>query len=75
MELSFLTGLWHEEASGVVSFENRRKFSYHPGSVGPLAPSVEAQIVDSDAMKCLSPLQKGEIWIKGPLVMRGMSEF
>ncbi|KAG6425265.1 hypothetical protein SASPL_115692 [Salvia splendens] len=59
------------EASGVISLENRRMFPSHPGSVGPLAPSVEAQIVDSDTMKCLSPFQKGEIWIKGPLVMKG----
>ncbi|KAL1564953.1 4-coumarate--CoA ligase [Salvia divinorum] len=59
------------ETTGVVSLENRRMFSSHPGSVGPLAPSVEAQIVDSDTMKRLSPFQKGEIWIKGPLVMKG----
>ncbi|KAG6422199.1 hypothetical protein SASPL_118763 [Salvia splendens] len=58
------------EASGVISIENRSMFSPHPGSVGPLAPSVEAQIVDSDTMKRLSPFQKGEIWIKGTLVMK-----
>ncbi|XP_057772622.1 probable CoA ligase CCL7 [Salvia miltiorrhiza] len=59
------------EATGVISLENRRICSAHPGSVGPLAPSVEAQIVDSETMQPLSPFKTGEIWIKGPLVMKG----
>jgi long-chain acyl-CoA synthetase len=41
-----------------------------PGSVGRPIPSAEAKIVDDDA----NPLQQGqtgEVWLKGPMVMKG----
>nr|QTO31279.1 4-coumarate-CoA ligase [Ocimum kilimandscharicum] len=59
------------EATGVISFDNRRASSPHSGSAGPLAPSVEALIVDSKTRKRLSPFNIGEIWIRGPMVMKG----
>nr|QLM00649.1 4-coumarate-CoA ligase-like 1 [Ziziphora clinopodioides subsp. bungeana] len=58
------------ETAGVISLENRRICSPRLGSSGPLAPSVEAQIVDSETRQRLSPFQTGEIWIRGPLVMK-----
>jgi len=39
-------------------------------SVGPLLPGVRARVVDNDG-KDVSPGQQGEIWIKGPMVMKG----
>lgn len=59
------------EAAGAISLENIRICSPRLGSSGPLAPSVEAQIVDSETRRRLSPFQTGEIWIRGPLVMKG----
>jgi acyl-CoA synthetase (AMP-forming)/AMP-acid ligase II len=42
-----------------------------PGSIGPLLPNTDARIVDVDSGKDLGENQTGEIWIKGPQVMKG----
>jgi len=42
----------------------------HPGSVGRAAPTVEIRVVDDDG-KDQPAGERGEIWIKGPNVMRG----
>ena len=41
-----------------------------PGSVGRPIPGAEARIVDDDA-RPLPPGQAGEVWLKGPMVMKG----
>ena len=42
-----------------------------PGSVGRLIPSHEARIVDPDTGKDCTPGGAGELWIRGPVVMKG----
>ncbi|BAY49687.1 thioester reductase domain-containing protein [Scytonema sp. HK-05] len=42
-----------------------------PGSVGKIISSVECQIVDIDTQKPLTANQSGEMWIRGPQVMKG----
>ena len=41
------------------------------GSVGRLAPNLEAMIVDPDSGERLGPDARGELWIRGPQVMSG----
>ncbi|KAE9587432.1 hypothetical protein Lal_00031844 [Lupinus albus] len=41
------------------------------GSVGRLAESMVAKIVDPITGEALSPGQKGELWLKGPTIMKG----
>ena len=41
------------------------------GSVGRLAPNLEAMIVDPDSGERLGPDERGELWIRGPQVMAG----
>src|SRR6202035_1661232 len=41
-----------------------------PGSVGMTVPSVQVAIID-DAGKPLQAEEIGEIWVKGPIVMKG----
>jgi acyl-CoA synthetase (AMP-forming)/AMP-acid ligase II len=41
------------------------------GSVGRLAANVEAMIVDPDTGVRLGPGERGELWLRGPQVMRG----
>ena len=40
-------------------------------SVGKLAENMEAKIVDPASGDALPPGQRGELWIRGPFVMKG----
>lgn len=44
---------------------------YKPGSVGVIVPNTECKVVDPDSGEELGPGQNGEIWIRGPQVMKG----
>lgn len=41
------------------------------GSVGRLSENMEAKIVDPITGEALSPGQRGELWLRGPTVMKG----
>ncbi|XP_038057598.1 4-coumarate--CoA ligase 1-like isoform X2 [Patiria miniata] len=41
------------------------------GSVGLLLPNTEMKVVDVTSGKLLGPEQDGEIWVKGPQIMKG----
>jgi len=41
------------------------------GTVGRLIPDMEAKIVNPQTGKLMFPGEKGELWIKGPCVMKG----
>jgi acyl-CoA synthetase (AMP-forming)/AMP-acid ligase II len=42
-----------------------------PGSIGPLLPNTEGRVVDVATGGDLGPGQDGEVWVRGPQVMRG----
>jgi acyl-CoA synthetase (AMP-forming)/AMP-acid ligase II len=42
-----------------------------PGSVGALIPNTEARLVDPGTGKDVAEGEEGELWIRGPQVMRG----
>jgi long-chain acyl-CoA synthetase len=56
------------ETIGPITFNAPQ--SYRGGSVGKLIPGATARIVDDDA-KDVARGQTGEIWLKGPMVMKG----
>jgi acyl-CoA synthetase (AMP-forming)/AMP-acid ligase II len=41
------------------------------GSVGPGVPNTECRLVDSDTGADVAPGERGEMWIRGPQVMKG----
>ena len=45
--------------------------SVHWGSTGRLSGGFEAKIVDPDTGHALPPCKQGELWIKGPTIMKG----
>jgi acyl-CoA synthetase (AMP-forming)/AMP-acid ligase II len=49
----------------VETAENR------PGSIGPAVPSTECRIVGVTTGEDVAPGEDGEVWIRGPQVMRG----
>jgi acyl-CoA synthetase (AMP-forming)/AMP-acid ligase II len=42
-----------------------------PGSIGPPIPNTECKVVDPETGNELGPNERGEVWIRGPQVMRG----
>ncbi|GAB4845743.1 hypothetical protein Ancab_039144 [Ancistrocladus abbreviatus] len=57
--------------SGGVAASMKAGFSEQYGSVGGLAELMEAKIVDPTNGEALPPGQKGELWLRGPIVMKG----
>jgi acyl-CoA synthetase (AMP-forming)/AMP-acid ligase II len=42
-----------------------------PGSIGPALPNTECRLVDPETGKDAEPGERGELWIRGPQVMKG----
>jgi acyl-CoA synthetase (AMP-forming)/AMP-acid ligase II len=58
------------EASPVTHLTPDDRFEDHdPGTIGVLAPSTEARIVDTETGEETD--EAGELWVRGPQVMRG----
>ncbi|HMD53723.1 MAG TPA: AMP-binding protein, partial [Phycisphaerae bacterium] len=65
---TLLEGFGLTETSPMVSFNT--PWAYKAGSVGKPLPRVELRIVD-DKDRPLGPNQDGELWVKGPNLMKG----
>lgn len=54
-------------AARMIGFDEAKRH----GSVGRLAENMEAKIVDPVTVEALSPGYKGELWLRGPTIMKG----
>jgi acyl-CoA synthetase (AMP-forming)/AMP-acid ligase II len=59
------------EASGATHLGSRDPARNKPGSLGSLVGSAEARVVSTDTGADVAPGERGEIWVRGPFVMKG----
>ncbi len=59
------------EASPVTHLAPTREPGYKLGSLGMPVPNTEVMIVDTDSGKPVKQGESGEIWIRGPQIMKG----
>ncbi|MCH8844266.1 MAG: 4-coumarate--CoA ligase family protein [SAR324 cluster bacterium] len=59
------------EASPVTHLSAYADGQYSPGSIGKVIPNTEVKIVEIGTGKELGPNQEGELWIRGPQIMKG----
>jgi acyl-CoA synthetase (AMP-forming)/AMP-acid ligase II len=59
------------EASPVTHLSPTREAGYKLGSLGMPVPNTEVMIVDTDSGKAVARGETGEIWIRGPQIMKG----
>jgi acyl-CoA synthetase (AMP-forming)/AMP-acid ligase II len=62
-------GLTETSPAAVVTSDDPAKIK--PGSVGVPIPNTECRVVDPETGRDVAPGADGEIWIRGPQVMRG----
>jgi acyl-CoA synthetase (AMP-forming)/AMP-acid ligase II len=71
LDLRVRQGYGLTETSPVTHFHPLDGDVVKPASVGPLVPNTEARIVDPDTGVDLPAGEPGELWIRGPQVMKG----
>ncbi|KAL8230548.1 hypothetical protein R6Q57_000326 [Mikania cordata] len=70
-DVLIVQGYGMTETGGGVTGMNRPEECEYYGSAGRLSCNVEARIVDPETGEALSPMQQGELWLKGPMIMKG----
>lgn len=59
------------ETSPVTHFTPNDEAQYRPGSCGLLVPNSECRLLDIETGRELGPNERGELYIRGPQVMKG----
>lgn len=59
------------ETIGAIAYTNSDEENRRNGTVGLLSAVVEAKLVDPVSAKPLPPNQRGELWLRGPTIMKG----
>ncbi|KAK3183756.1 hypothetical protein Dsin_031042 [Dipteronia sinensis] len=59
------------ESTGAVSRTLGPEECRHWGSAGRISGGIEAKIVDPETGEALPPRREGELWLRGPTIMKG----
>ncbi|KAB2033272.1 hypothetical protein ES319_D04G006800v1 [Gossypium barbadense] len=60
-----------ESCGAATVFVSDEMAKAHPGSCGSLLPTFSAKVVDMETGLALPPYKEGELWLKGPTIMKG----
>ncbi|PRQ27319.1 putative AMP-dependent synthetase/ligase, AMP-binding enzyme domain-containing protein [Rosa chinensis] len=69
--VSILQGYGLTESTGLGASTDTLEESRRYGTAGMLSSSMEAKIVDPDSGQALTVNKTGELWLKGPTIMKG----
>lgn len=69
--VKILQGYGLTESAGVGASTDSLEESRRYGTAGLLSPSMEAKIVDPDNGEALPVNRTGELWLRGPTIMKG----
>ncbi|KAG5542803.1 hypothetical protein RHGRI_015791 [Rhododendron griersonianum] len=69
--VEILQGYALTESTGVGTSTDSLEESRRYGTAGLLSPNVEARIVDPESGEALSVSRRGELWLRGPAIMKG----
>ncbi|CAN8312718.1 unnamed protein product [Cochlearia groenlandica] len=69
--VKILQGYGLTESTGIGASTDNAEESRRYGTAGKLSASMEGRIVDSVTSRILGPNQTGELWLKGPSIMKG----
>ncbi|KAJ8554001.1 hypothetical protein K7X08_024679 [Anisodus acutangulus] len=70
-DVEIVQGYGLTETTGGATGMNGPEEADRYGSAGRLSVNVEAKIVDPDSGETLPPGQRGELWLRGPTIMKG----
>ena len=70
--VTILQGYGLTESAGIGASTDSLEESRRYGTAGLLSPSTAAKIVDPDTGKALRVNQTGELWLRGPTIMKGI---
>ncbi|PON90428.1 4-coumarate-CoA ligase [Trema orientale] len=69
--VSILQGYGLTESTGIGASTDCLEESRRYGTAGMLSPSMEARIVNPETGEALPVSQTGELWLRGPTIMKG----
>ncbi|CAI9116988.1 OLC1v1018292C1 [Oldenlandia corymbosa var. corymbosa] len=69
--VTIMQGYALTESNGAGSSTDTMEESRRYGTAGLLSPGIEAKVVDPESGKALGVNQTGELWIRGPTIMKG----
>ncbi|KAL3321776.1 hypothetical protein AABB24_039409 [Solanum stoloniferum] len=69
--VTILQGYGLTESTGIGASTDSLEESRRYGTAGMLSPSMEGKIVDPESGKALPVNKTGELWLRGPTIMKG----
>ncbi|CAN8251787.1 unnamed protein product [Cochlearia groenlandica] len=70
-DVEIIQGYGLTESTGPASATFGPEETVRYGSVGRISENIEAKIVDPSTGEALSPGKNGELWLRGPIIMKG----